>query len=82
MGRRPEFPSVLKHRKDDSILTCYVDDFELQASIEKTPCHWDDIGKVIDFSEAHEVWGHDGEGTNLVANPEKGYSAFRLQIQS
>ena len=35
----PEFPSVFKHT-DGSILTCYVDDFELQASLEATPKHW------------------------------------------
>ena len=46
----PEFPSVFKNKLDDSILTCYVDDFELQSSEEGTPQHWAKIGSVIEFS--------------------------------
>ena len=53
-----EFPSVFKHKLDDGVLTCYVDDFELQSSEGGTPQHWAKIGSAIDFSEEHEVWGH------------------------
>ena len=48
-----EFPSVSKHT-DGSILTCYVDDFELQATLEATPKHWEQIGSVIDLSDPQE----------------------------
>ena len=67
----PEFPSVFKHKLDNSILTCYVDDFELQSSEENTPQHWAKIGSVIDFSEEHEVWGYKTENGKLVPEPEK-----------
>ena len=45
----PEFPSVFRNRRAGSILTCYVADFELQASFEHTVEHWVEIGKVIVF---------------------------------
>ena len=67
----PEFPSVFLNKNDQSILTCYVDDFELQASVERTPNHWKPIGDVIDFSEEHEVWGYNTEGNRIIADEEK-----------
>ena len=62
---------MFKHKLDDRILTCYVDDFELQASEGGTLQHWAKIGSVIDFSEEHEVWGHKTENGKLIPEPEK-----------
>ena len=67
----PVFQSVFKNKNDNSILTCYVDDFELQASVQNTPTYWKEIGKVIEFPGPHEVWGYRCENEKLIPEPEK-----------
>ena len=61
----PEFPSVFKEPKTKAMLTCYVDDFDVQASASDSAKHWKDLEKVIEFKDpprylSEEQTGHLG----------------------
>ena len=47
----PQFPSVFKEPETKAMLTCYVEDFDMQASQKDSERHWKDLEKVIEFKD-------------------------------
>jgi hypothetical protein len=55
-----EFKSVFRHPETSSIMTAYVDDFELEATDENAKRLWKELEKHIDFKDPPEYWGGQG----------------------
>ena len=55
-----QFNSVFRHPETDSIMTSYVDDFEIEALPEVSKILWKDIEKHIQFKYQPEYWEDQG----------------------
>ena len=54
-----DFPSVFRHGETESIMSAYVDDFELEAFYEKSILLRQDLEKQIEFKDPPTYWGSD-----------------------